>query len=87
MRYRLIVHHRATDLVGGLVEIPENRLPRVLALAGIVRSNDPGEYPLADEQIGEIAGSIGFRPDVSRFIAARPARCSGRGHRDLWIKR
>jgi hypothetical protein len=67
MRYRLIFYNRTTDRVGGLIDIPANLLPQVLALAGIQNASDLGEYPLAPKQVLDIASLIGFKPDVSRF--------------------
>jgi hypothetical protein len=67
-RYRVIFYNRSTDRVGGLIDIPANFLPQVLALAGIQNANDPGEYPLDPNQVRDIAALIGFKPDFSRFV-------------------
>jgi hypothetical protein len=67
MRYRLIFYNRSTDQVGGLIDIPANVLPQVLALAGIQNANDPGEYPLDPTQARDITALVGLKPDVSRF--------------------
>jgi hypothetical protein len=67
MQYRLTFYDRSTDRVGGFIDIPGTLLPRVLAIAGILNANDPGEYPLDARQVCDIAALIGFEPDVSRF--------------------
>jgi hypothetical protein len=67
MQYRLIFYNRTTDRAGGLIDIPEVYLPRVLGIAGITKPNEPGEYPLGPDQVRDIAALVGFRPDVSRF--------------------
>jgi len=67
MQYRLIFYNRSTDQAGGLIDIPGNLLPQVLALAGIQNANDLGEYPLDPNQVRDIAALIGFNSDVLRF--------------------
>ena len=68
MQYRVIFYNRSTDRVGGLIDIPGNLVPQVLALAGIQNANDLGEYPLDATQVRDIAMLIGFKPDLSRFV-------------------
>jgi hypothetical protein len=67
MRYRLIFYNRATDHVGGIIDVPGRFLPQVLTIAGIPNANDPGEYRLDPKQVQAIAALIGFKPDISRF--------------------
>ena len=67
MQYRLISYNRSTDRAGGLIDIPGQFVPQVLAIAGIPNANDPGEYPLDPKQVSDIAALIGFKPDLSRF--------------------
>ena len=67
MRYRIISYDRTTDRVAGLIDIPGQCLPRILAIAGIRDASEPGEYPLDPEKIREIAALVGFEPDASRF--------------------
>jgi hypothetical protein len=67
-QYRIIFYNKSTDQVGGLVAIPGQHLSRVLKMAGIRNSREPGEYPLDDKQIVAIASIIGMSIDPSRFI-------------------
>jgi hypothetical protein len=67
MRYRIILYDRATEEADGLISIPRKHLGRVLGIAGVIDPNEPGELPLDEGQIGEIAKLIGFAADVARF--------------------
>jgi hypothetical protein len=68
MQYRLRFYNRSPDQVGGVMDIPENLLPQVLAIAGMQNANDPGEYPLDPNQVRDIAAVLGFKPEVARFV-------------------
>lgn len=67
MRYRVIFYNRSTDRGGGLIDIPGVYVSRVLKIAGITDPNEPGEYPLVDQQVRAIAALVGFKADLSRF--------------------
>jgi hypothetical protein len=67
MQYRIILYDRATEEADGLISIPRKHLGRVLGIAGVSDPNEPGELPLGEDQVGEIAKLIGFAADLSRF--------------------
>jgi hypothetical protein len=67
MRYRVIFYNRATDLVGGTIEVPQKDLEKVLVIAGIEAPEEPGELSLQQEQVSDIAALIGFKPDLAQF--------------------
>jgi len=62
------MYDRATDYVGGIIDVPVALAVQALMIAGVVDADEPGETDLDDIQAIQMAGLLGFRANVSRYI-------------------
>jgi len=68
MIYRIVTYSKATERMSGNLPIPWSHVAKIRKMAGVTPLDDGlGEYTLNDEQVRQIAGILGFRPEPERF--------------------
>jgi hypothetical protein len=65
--YRVIMYERATDRVGGMIDVPAALVSQALSIAGITNATELGETELTDDEVRALATLLQFRSNVSRY--------------------
>ena len=69
MMYRVVTYDRTTERMKGSLIVPPNVLSKVKKVAGFGHEDDGlGEYPLDEQQTGQVAKILGFSPEPDRFF-------------------
>jgi hypothetical protein len=68
MIYRIVTYDKTTGRMKGNLSIPPSVLDQIKRISGFGPQDDGlGEYPLDEGQTRQVAGILGFNPDLSHF--------------------